>query len=531
MPENSSEKKMKVQNTGLSEEDLKNENPWFVLITVMVGTMLIGLDRTVVNLAVPKIIQTFSLTVAAAGWVATAYIISNAVFVPVFGKLGDLYGNRRIYYLAFIGFIILSVLAGLAWNYTALVVFRALQGLVGAAVYPTAMSLIAKHFRDPGKRAQALGIWSSSFAVSAVIGPLIGGYLIDNFSWRAIFYINLPIGIVGLLMVIFLLRDDRPQKRRAAFDYYGSVLLSIAITSLTLVLEKGVDWGWGSGKAVIAYLIAIGFGLWFYRHENHQEDPIIDFKFFKNPTFSSAIGASFIVFGGMMGAMFLLPVFAQNILGFDAVKTGLLFMPMAFTMLFAAPIGARMSTKMHIRIPVMIGITVASLGMFLIGSKLDVAMTELDIALPLVVFAVGMGFVMAPLTNSVTSSVPREEVGTASGIFSLIRNIAGAFGIAIFSTLLSNFRDSSILSTFYNSAVSTQTPVLTIIGDALIYMKAQVTSFQHVFFVASALLAIGLLTGFFIKDFKDKDNKNYEGNEKSKDKSDKKSTEPVIIPE
>ncbi|MDE1944583.1 MAG: MFS transporter, partial [Patescibacteria group bacterium] len=165
-------------------------HPWLVLTTVMVGTLLIGLDRTVVNLALPKIISDFGISVSTAAWIATAYIISNAVFVPVFGKLGDLLGNRAIYFWSFVGFIIVSILAGLSWNFSSLVSLRVLQGLVGAAVYPTAMSLIAKSFADPKARAQALGIWSSSFAVSMVIGPLLGGYLIDNFSWRWIFFIN-----------------------------------------------------------------------------------------------------------------------------------------------------------------------------------------------------------------------------------------------------------------------------------------------------------------------------------------------------
>src|SRR5487761_2391659 len=188
-------------------------HPWLVLTTVMVGTLLIGLERTVVNLALPKIITDFGITVTTAAWIATAYIISNAIFVPVFGKLGDLFGNRIIYLWSFVGFIIVSMLAGLSWGFGSLVFFRVLQGLVGAAVYPTAMSLIAKSFSDPRARAQALGIWSSSFAVSAVIGPLLGGYLVDNFSWRWVFFINLPIGIAGLIMTLLWLPKDAPTER------------------------------------------------------------------------------------------------------------------------------------------------------------------------------------------------------------------------------------------------------------------------------------------------------------------------------
>src|SRR5882757_5973024 len=214
-----------MENDRGTSTQSRNGHPWLVFATVMVGTLLIGLDRTVVNLAVPKVIGDFGINVATAAWIATAYIIANAVFVPVFGKLGDMFGNRVIYLWSFVGFIIVSVLAGLAWSFSSLIAFRALQGLVGAAVYPTAMSLIAKSFRDPGARSQALGIWSSSFAVSAIIGPLIGGYLIDHFSWRMIFYINLPIGLAGLAMTIFFLPHDAPVER-GRFDWFGSILLA-----------------------------------------------------------------------------------------------------------------------------------------------------------------------------------------------------------------------------------------------------------------------------------------------------------------
>jgi len=194
-------------------------SPWMVLATVMVGTLLIGLDRTVVNLGLPGMISDFHTTVSSTGWIATGYIIANAVFVPVFGKLGDKVGNRNIYFWSFIGFIVTSVAAGAAWNLSSMVVFRVLQGLVGAAIYPTAMALIARTFADPNARTQALGIWSASFAVSSVLGPLIGGPLIDNFSWRWLFYINLPVGILGIFMTLAYLPHDKPVDTKPGFDY------------------------------------------------------------------------------------------------------------------------------------------------------------------------------------------------------------------------------------------------------------------------------------------------------------------------
>ncbi|HEY6021473.1 MAG TPA: DHA2 family efflux MFS transporter permease subunit, partial [Candidatus Paceibacterota bacterium] len=348
-------------------------HPWLILLTVMVGTLLIGLDRTVVNLAVPKVISDFGITVSAAAWIATSYIITNAVFVPVFGKLGDLFGNRVIYVYSFIGFIVVSVLAGLAWDFNSLVAFRAIQGLVGAAIYPTAMSLITKSFMDPKERAQALGIWSSSFAVSAVIGPLLGGYLIDHFSWRMIFYINLPIGIAGLAMTLLWIPHDRPTER-GRFDWLGSILLAGAISAMVLVLDQGQTWGWLSGYSVACYIATIVFGFVTWLWETRHTHPILDFNMFKNPVIVSVLAVSFISFGGMMGAMFLLPVFTQTFLGFNAIQTGLLFVPMGLSLPIAAPLGAKLASSWGPRYTVALGMFLAAFSFYLLHS-LDPAMT------------------------------------------------------------------------------------------------------------------------------------------------------------
>ncbi|HQT82727.1 MAG TPA: DHA2 family efflux MFS transporter permease subunit, partial [Candidatus Paceibacterota bacterium] len=335
-----------MEGTAAAKAHRLTGHPWLVLTTVMVGTLLIGLDRTVVNLALPKVMSDFGITVETAAWIATAYIISNAIFVPVFGKLGDLLGNRVIYFWSFIGFIIVSMLAGLSWDFNSLLVFRVLQGLVGAAVYPTAMSLIAKSFADPKARAQALGIWSSSFAISAVIGPLLGGYLVDNFSWRWVFFINLPIGIAGLIMTLLFLPHDRPEER-GTFDWFGAVLLSVVISSLVLVVDRGQDWGWLSSASILCYLLTLVFGVFVYLWETRHTHPIIDFKFFRNPVIVSVLAVSFISFGGMMGAMLLLPVFAQTFLHYTATQSGYLFVPMALALPLFAPLGAKLANSFN----------------------------------------------------------------------------------------------------------------------------------------------------------------------------------------
>ncbi len=471
-------------------------HPWLVLATVMLGTLLIGLDRTVVNLAVPKVITDFGISVSTAAWIATAYIITNAVFVPVFGKLGDMFGNRVIYLWSFAGFVGVSILTGLAWSFDALIFFRALQGLVGAAIYPTAMSLIAKSFMDRKARAQALGIWSSSFAVSAVIGPLLGGYLIDNFSWRMIFYINLPIGLIGLAMTIFFLPHDRPVDR-GSFDWLGSILLAGAITSMVLVLDQGQSWGWTAGPSLLCYAGTVVFSYLTYWWETRHSHPVIDFKLFKNPTIVSVLAVSFVSFGGMMGSMFLLPVFAQTFLGYDAIKTGLLFIPMGLTLPIFAPLGARLAQRFHPRYTVSLGMVIAAFSFYMLRN-LDPGMGFIDFVPSMILLGAGLGLGMSPLTTAATTAVPLNEVGMSSGLLNLTRNIGGAFGIALFSTILANATNSNVLAVAQNSVIRSHVPMVIAQGVQLIILKADLLAYGEVFSVAALAMLGGAIIGLVL---------------------------------
>lgn len=230
---------------------------WIVLLTVIIGTFLGRLDQTIVGLALPKIISDFGITVSSAGWITTAYIIANAVFVPIWGKLGDLIGRRKVYVIGFVVFIIGSVLAGFAWNLTSMVVFRVIQAIAGSADYPTAMAILVFTFHDEKERAEALGIWSAAFAAAAVFGPLIGGPLIDNFGWPSVFLLNLPVGIVGLIMALTFIKESKSEKKVSNFDWWGAIFLGIALAALVLVLEKGVTWGWTSLNSIVTYVVTI----------------------------------------------------------------------------------------------------------------------------------------------------------------------------------------------------------------------------------------------------------------------------------
>jgi EmrB/QacA subfamily drug resistance transporter len=471
---------------------------WLIMLTVIIGTFLGRLDQTIVNLALPKIIGDFSITVSSAGWIATAYILANAIFVPIWGKLGDTIGRKKVYILGFTIFIFGSVLAGFAWNLSSMIVFRIIQAIAGSADYPTAMAIIAVTFKEGKERAQALGVWSASFAAAAVFGPLIGGPLIDNFGWRSVFLINLPVGIVGLFMALAFIRESVSEKKTVKFDWWGAITLGMSLSALVLVLDKGMEWGWLSLASSLSYAATFIFGYIFVLIEKNHSEPIVDLKFFKIGAFVNTLANNFIVFMGMMGGVFLIPIFAQTFLGYDATQTGYLFMPMAFMIVLAAPLGGSLTGKVQPRYVIAASTLVAGIGLYLF-SFLDPRSDALSIIFPLSVMAFGIGFGMAQRTNIIASIVPTNEIGVASSILALARNIAGAFGIAIFGTLLNNATNSNVLNIAQNSFLNVKNAINMEQFTGLIILKAQVAAYGTVFAVAAAFLFVGTVAALGIK--------------------------------
>ncbi len=480
------------------EKEAKQSNlRWWVLLTVIFGTFLGRLDQTVVNLALPKIIGDFSISVSDAAWISTAYILANAVFVPVWGKLGDTAGRKKIYIIGFVGFIVASGLCAVAWNLPSMIVFRIIQGFAVSADYPTAMAILAVTFTDLKERAQALGIWSAAFAVASVFGPLIGGPLIDNFNWRAVFFINIPLGIIGLFLALTFIDESVGAKRQTHFDWWGSSLLAAALFTLTLVLDQGQTWGWGSAASIACYVGTVVFSLLFYFVEKNETEPVVDFKFFKIPVFVSTLANNFIVFMGMIGSIFLIPIFAETFLGLDATQTGYLFIPMAAAMMLAAQVGGRLIGKVKANYVIASSTLVASIGLFMF-SYLDPRSTAIDIIIPLMVMAFGLGFGMAQRTNIIAVVVPGSEIGEASAVLALVRNISGAFGVAIFSTILDNVTNSNVFTIARQSILNGSGAQLMQQFTALIILKAEVSAYATVFVIASVIVLIGACAALFI---------------------------------
>ena len=482
-----------------SEQKEGSVLPWLVLATVIVGTFLGRLDQTIVNLALPKIIQDFGISVSSSGWIATAYILANAVFVPIWGKLGDTIGRKKVYIAGFIIFIFGSVLAGLSWNLSSMIVFRIIQAIASSADYPTAMAILVVTFTDRKKRAQALGIWSSAFAAAAVFGPLIGGPLIDNFGWRSIFLLNLPVGLVGLAMALLFVRESVSGRKNVKFDWWGAATLGAALASLTLVLDQGQSWGWLSGNSILTYIATVVFTTVFIWVEKRFSEPIVDFKFFKIPAFVNTLVNNFVVFMGMMGSVFLIPVFAQTFMGYNATESGYLFMPMAAAMMIASPLGGSFIGKVKARYVIVASTLVTALGLWMFSWFIDIRATALDIIFPLLVMAFGLGFGMAQRTNIVASVVPDKEIGVASSILALVRNIAGAFGISIFATLLASFTENNVLNISKWSVLRSANPKIVGQFIGLVEIKGQIDAYASVFVISAVIVLIGGIMAFWIK--------------------------------
>ncbi|HVZ11652.1 MAG TPA: DHA2 family efflux MFS transporter permease subunit [Patescibacteria group bacterium] len=487
----------KQQRSGFTGEQ------WLILATVMIASFLGRLDGTIVNLALPKIIQDFGITVSQASWVSTAYIIANAIFVPIFGKLGDMIGRKPLYLAGIIGFTLTSMLAGLSFNLPSLVVFRVLQAIFVSIDYPIALSIIAYSFSEKESRAQAMGMWSAIFAGAIVFGPLLGGPLIDTFSWRSVFYINVPLGILGTWMAATFIKENVKEiKGLANFDILGSLLLGISLGAMVLVLDQGPTWGWASFNSILSYIIIVVSTVLFIFVESRQKDPIVDLRFFKNPILTATLITSFISFLGLIGGIFLIPIFVQNLLGYSVTKSGYLFIPMAVSIMMAAPMGGRLAARIEPRFVTAGGMFLSAFIVYFIFSGIDIRWGFWDIAWRLMLFAFGLGVGLAPLTSAATSTVPLHEVGVVSSLLALVRNISGAFGVAIFATILSNSTTARLLDLQKYTIINSTNP--TVIGTAmgLMAVKANVLAYSTVFHVAGILVAIGGVAALFVREQK-----------------------------
>jgi len=418
--------------------DAKSETyRWFVLGTVMIGTFMAVLDATIVNVALAKLMATFGVPVDRAEWILTAYLLIFGVMLPSSGWFADHFGYKRAYLAGLFLFTGGSFLCSIAWSINVLITFRIIQGTGAGFLMPVGMAIITREF-PPEKRGIALGFWSVAASASVSLGPTIGGYLIDHFSWHTIFDVNIPIGLMGMLISLIVLREYKSKEART-FDLVGFISLATFLTALLLALSSGNSaWntgGWTSNFILVCFALSVVGLLVFLITEFTVESPLIELGLFKNFNFSVSNLVLFIFGIGMFGSNFLLPIYLQDSLGYTPFQAGLVFLPVGILLGLTAPLAGIFTDKYDARIPIAVGLALLALTLYQF-SFLSQWSEKWQIMVPLYLRGVAMGLVFSPLTTIAISEISNRKMAQASGLINVIRQIGGSFGVAVFGTIL-----------------------------------------------------------------------------------------------
>ena len=410
-----------------------NRQSW-VTVTVSIGVYMSTLDASIVNISLPTIVQSLNTHLSAVAWVVMAYLIIITGCLLLMGRFSDLYGQRRIYLLGFLIFTIGSALCSFSPTIHFLIGSRMIQGLGASALMANSPAIVATAFPEQ-ERGKALGMLGSVVSAGFLTGPILGGFLVEHLGWRSIFFINLPIGVIGIYLCSKVLDRD-VSTGSARVDLRGALLLFSFVASLLLFLNRiarGSDpllWVW-------FFLSLICFGL-FIIAEIRSPSPLVDLKLFRRRLFISSLGASFLSFWIGAAHTFVIPFFLQNILEFSPSKTGMLIFPVALTVMVTAPLGGKFSDRVGVRIPATIGLALSSLTVFSF-TLLKPGANDLDILWRQIVLGIGISFFNPANNSAIIGSLPRERVGLASSFLALARNLGMVIGVA-FAEMVIAFR-------------------------------------------------------------------------------------------
>ncbi len=409
---------------------------WIVALTVMLPTLIEIVDTSVVNVSLDSIRGSLSAGIDESTWTITSYLVSNAIIIPMTGWLSRIIGRKKYLIISIMLFTLSSFLCGISWNLQSLVFFRILQGIGGGALQPISQSILLETF--PRKQhGMAMAIFGVGIMFGPIIGPLLGGWITDNWSWHWIFFINIPIGVVSVLMVMVFIVDPPYMKRMSMkIDYWGLALLSVGLGCLQIVLDKGQmeDW-FSSGFITVLTLISVVSLLLFLYVESVVDHPIMNLRTFKNVSFSTGNIVMFFAFFNLFGSIVLLPVYLQTLMGYTSTLAGMVLGPGGVATLLAMPLAGRLVTKVNPKSLLAFGIIVSAYSTYLM-SQFSLAADFNTVIWPRIILGVGMGFLFIPLMTLTMSSIRKEDMGNASAIFNLLRNLGGSFGVAFVTTMI-----------------------------------------------------------------------------------------------
>jgi EmrB/QacA subfamily drug resistance transporter len=415
----------------------ENRAKWLTLGAMCFALFMMMLDNTVVNIALPTIQQKFNATTSALEWIVNGYTLSLAVLMVTMGKLGDIFGRKRVFLIGLTMFTAASLACGLAPNLGSLVFFRVLQGIGGSIMMPGTLSIITATFQGK-ERAQAIGIWAGISGLALAAGPVVGGALVQYASWHWIFFINVPVGIVAFLVATRVVRESSDPTASHTVDYPGVVTLTGSICALTLALIEGQGWGWTSGRIVGLFAAAVLLLFAFVFVESRQSHPMVEFGIFRSTAFLAANVITFILSFGMFGVFFFLTLYMQNILGYSAIEAGVRSLPTTALIIVSAPLAGRLVGRIGARPVVFTGLVLVGIALLLDALWLTPSSSYATLLPSFILIGIGMGAAMSPLSTVAMDAVDRSKAGVASGVLGMTRQLGGVFGVALLGAIFAN---------------------------------------------------------------------------------------------
>lgn len=478
-------------NPNITDRTFTHRQIQVIFSGLMLGMLLAALDQTIVSTALPTITGELG-GLAHLSWVVTAYLLASTVSTPLYGKLGDLYGRKRLFQIAILVFLAGSVLCGIAQSMGQLIAFRAIQGVGGGGLMVLAQAIVGDVV-SPRERGRYQGYFGAVFGVAMVAGPLVGGFLTDQVSWRWVFYVNIPVGIVALVVTALVLPDNA-RRSSHRIDYLGAAVLTAAVSCLVLVTTLGGrEFAWDSpmilGLGGGSFLL-LGILLWV---ERRAAEPVLPIHLFSNRTFNVSTSVSFIIGVAMFGAISFLPLFLQVVKGASATNSGLLLLPLMVGMLTASIGSGQVITRTgRYKIFPLAGCAIAATAMFLL-STMGTGTSQGAIAAYMVLLGIGIGCAMQTLVLAVQNAVDRSELGVATSSVSFARSMGGSFGVALFGAVFNNLLASNLGRTVSLGEGTSFTPAdIQALPEAAraVFVDGFAESLTAVFLYATPLIAV-----------------------------------------
>jgi EmrB/QacA subfamily drug resistance transporter len=480
---------------------------WWTLGAMCFALFMIMLDNTVVNVALPSIQRGLHATTSSLEWTVNAYTLTFAVTLVTAGRLGDIYGRRRMFLFGVAVFGSASFLIGLAQTDTWLIVFRAVQGVGSGFMMPATLSIITNTF-DARERGRAIGTWAGVSAMALAIGPVVGGFLVQDVSWQSIFFLNVPVAVVAILVTLAAARESRDETAIREVDVPGVTTLTIALGALVLGLVQSNEWGWGSARVLGLFALALVMLAAFAVIERHRRAPMVDFSFFRSRSFFGANVVALIVSFAMFAMFFFLALYMQDVLRYSPLQAGVRFLPSTMLIMIVAPIAGRLADRIGPRPLMTFGLTIVAIALFwLTGITIHSGYGFLVVSFLLM--GVGMGATMSPMSTAAMNSVDPTKAGVASGVLSMTRMVGSTLGVAVIGAVIATLGRERLQTLLPHASAAQRgklvsalgagassgklpAPVITAVNQTYVY------ALSNALYVAAGLALLGALLAWVL---------------------------------